>query len=109
MCKSRVRREGESFPAASRITYARSLKYTLPFLALLLAIGFAPARAQDQPSDRVHIQFGKEFRVPGVTLPAGSYLFMPASRRRPADREIYKGAIDLVATVLAIGARCRAR
>lgn len=97
-------REGDSFPAASRFTYARSLKYTLPFLFLLVTGALTPAQAQNDPADRVHIQFGREFRIPGATLPAGSYLFMPGDPvAGQLIIEIYKGdASELVATVLAI-------
>ena len=47
-----------------------------------VALGHAGRRmidftGQNDPADRVHIQFGREFRIPGATLPAGSYLFMP--------------------------------
>ena len=80
------------------------MKYALPIVFLLLIGALAPARAQTQPSDRVHIQFGREFRIPGATLPAGSYLFMPGDPvAGQLIIEIYKGdASELVATVLAI-------
>lgn len=72
-------------------------------LFLLLA-GFSPARAQNSPVERVHIQFGAAFRVPGATLDAGTYLFMPSDPvAGQIVIEIYNGnASKLLATVLAI-------
>lgn len=81
-----------------------TLKYTLPILFLLVAGTLTPARAQSEPADRVHIQFGSEFRLPGVTLPADAYLFMPGDPvAGQLIIEVYKSdASELVATVLAI-------
>lgn len=78
------------------------LRLFLCFVALIAS--FSPASAQDSPVDRVHIQFGKEFRVPGVTLESGTYIFMPSAPvAGQIIIEIYDGdATKLMATVLAI-------
>lgn len=92
------------FPAARASRYARRLRCTLPIVLLLLISVLSPARVRAQSADRVHIQFGRSFRVPGATLPAGSYLFIPGDPvAGQLIIEIHKGdASELVATVLAI-------
>lgn len=71
---------------------------------LIFILSAALGSAQTSPVDRVYIQFGSEFRVPGATLRAGSYFFMPGDVvAGQLIIEIYKGdGSELVATVLAI-------
>lgn len=82
------------------------MTYALPCLVLLLTS--TSALPQTRPAgpgpDRVYIEFGKPFRVPGVTLPAGSYFFEPGEPvAGQLIIDIYKGdASKLVVTVLAI-------
>lgn len=80
------------------------MNYTLPLFALLSTIAPTSVLSQPPAQDRVYIQFGKEFRVPGATLPAGSYMFMPGDPvAGQLIIEIFKAdASELVATVLAI-------
>ncbi len=77
-------------------------RFLLPFALVFAA--FSPAAAQTSPVDRVYIQFGKEFRVPGVTLESGTYIFMPSAPvAGQIIVEIYDGnASKLLASVLAI-------
>ena len=78
----------------------------MPLTAYAIALFLLPALVAPQaavPVDRVYIQFGRAFRVPGQTLPAGSYIFLPGDPvAGQLIIEIYKADGELAATSLAI-------
>lgn len=85
------------------MAYARKVR--LPGIAIAACLLAAPVAAQaPDPVDRVYITFGGPFRLPEVTLPPGTYIFMPG---RPVAGQlvidVFTGdASRQVAAVLAI-------
>lgn len=78
------------------------MRFLLYAIALFLLPAAASAQGTD-PVERVYVQLGSATRVPGTTLQAGTYIFMPG--RLVAGQiiiDIYTDKGALVATCLAI-------
>ncbi|MGE0041925.1 MAG: hypothetical protein AB7H88_12380 [Vicinamibacterales bacterium] len=73
-------------------------------LALVGALVAVPASAQTTPQELTHLTFDHPVRVPGVTLPAGSYVFRLADAVGTPDviQILDANQTRLLATVFAV-------